>query len=160
MRRNLPWIVVGVLVAAALAGAWHYRSTISTPAAGLPHRLTPANAERLAVGERVYRAHCATCHGQHLEGQANWRQRGADGLLPAPPHDASGHTWHHPDETLFRITKYGVAAVIGDPGYATSMPVYEGALSDEEIVAVLSWIKSRWPPSVQRKHDEINTPSK
>ena len=28
-------------------------------------------------------------------------------MLPAPPHNETGHTWHHPDEMLFAITKYG-----------------------------------------------------
>ena len=82
--------------------------------------------------------------------------RGPDGLLPAPPHDASGHTWHHPDEVLFRITKHGVASVAGDPGYKSSMPAYDGQLSDAEIVAVLSWIKAQWPAAVRQKHDQIN----
>ena len=29
-------------------------------------------------------------------------------------------------------------------------------LSDDEIVAVLSWIKAQWPLEVQQRHDEIN----
>jgi mono/diheme cytochrome c family protein len=36
------------------------------------------------------------------------------------------------------------------------MPVYRDQLSDEDIVAVLSWIKSRWPAGVRAKHDQIN----
>lgn len=110
----------------------------------------------LALGERVYRSHCAACHGAALEGQPNWRERGPDGLLPAPPHDASGHTWHHPDEVLFRITKFGVASAAGLGEYKTAMPKYDGVLSDEEIVAVLSWIKSRWPADVREVHDRMN----
>jgi mono/diheme cytochrome c family protein len=119
-------------------------------------RLRPDDPTLLATGERIYATQCASCHGAQLEGQAEWRTRGADGLLPAPPHDASGHTWHHPDEMLFRITKYGVASLIGDPSYRTAMPVYEQVLSDEEIIAVLSWIKAQWPASVREKHDQMN----
>ena len=66
----------------------------------------------LKHGALIYQARCASCHGVHLEGQANWRERGADGRLPAPPHDASGHTWHHPDDVLIRITKEGVAKAV------------------------------------------------
>lgn len=120
------------------------------------HALKPDDSALLATGAKVYAAHCAACHGAALEGQPDWRRRDANGLLPAPPHDASGHTWHHDDETLFRITKFGVGSVAGDPGYKTAMPVYEGQLSDQEIVAVLSWIKSRWPESVREKHDQFN----
>src|SRR5690606_30865838 len=68
-------------------------------------RLRPDDAAVTALGQKVYAAQCAACHGARLEGQPNWRVRGPDGRLPAPPHDASGHTWHHPDELLFRITK-------------------------------------------------------
>lgn len=118
--------------------------------------LRPDDPKVLAVGERIYAEQCASCHGDRLQGQPDWRTRGADGLLPAPPHDAGGHTWHHPDEVLFRITKFGVASIVGDPGYKTSMPAYEGRLSDEGIIAVLSWIKAQWPAQVRQKHDQMN----
>jgi mono/diheme cytochrome c family protein len=118
--------------------------------------LRPEDPRLLAVGQKVYAAQCAACHGQRLEGQPNWRERGADGRLPAPPHDASGHTWHHPDEVLFRITKYGVAKAANLKNYESAMPAYEDRLSDEEIVAVLSWIKSTWPPEIRARVDRIN----
>jgi|GEM_PF-613483 len=73
--------------------------------------LRPQDPQLLAMGQQVYNQHCAACHGAQLQGQANWRERGPNGRLPAPPHDSSGHTWHHPDEVLFQITKYGVAKV-------------------------------------------------
>ena len=123
-------------------------------------RLLPNDAKVLARGETVYRNRCTACHGQQLEGQPEWRTRGADGLLPAPPHDETGHTWHHADDLLFRITKYGVGAAINDASYKSSMPAFESTLSDDEIVAVLSWIKSTWPPSVRAHNDEINAPIK
>ncbi|MCB1741919.1 MAG: c-type cytochrome [Gammaproteobacteria bacterium] len=113
-------------------------------------RLRPDDAELVELGANVYRQQCAACHGRDLEGQPNWRQRGADGLLPAPPHDESGHTWHHPDRVLFEITKYGVQRFAG-AGYRSAMPAYEGTLRDREIVAVLSFIKSRWSTEVQEK---------
>jgi mono/diheme cytochrome c family protein len=118
--------------------------------------LRPDDAAVLAQGQRVYVAHCAACHGAQLEGQPNWRERGPDGRLPAPPHDASGHTWHHADEVLIRITREGVANVAQLKDYISAMPAYAGALSDDDIIAVLSWIKSRWPAEIRSKHDQIN----
>ena len=109
----------------------------------------------VALGASVYEANCASCHGANLEGQANWRSPGDDGRLPAPPHDKTGHTWHHDGDTLFRLTKYGTGALIGDPDYASNMPIYEDVLSDEEIIAVLSYIKSTWPDDVRARHDEM-----
>lgn len=103
---------------------------------------------RIALGQKIYAGTCASCHGAHLEGQADWRSRTANGKVPAPPHDASGHTWHHSDNDLFNLTKLGVAAVVGQ-GYASDMPGFGGQLSDDEIRAVLDYIKSTWPARIR-----------
>ena len=121
-----------------------------------PTKLRADDARVVAQGKTIYEARCAACHGAKLEGQPNWQMRNAAGRLPAPPHDARGHTWHHPDEVLFRITKHGVAKAANLKDYASSMPAYDGVLSDAEIVAVLSYIKARWPADIRRKHDELN----
>src|SRR6187551_939578 len=102
-----------------------------------------SNPQQVALGKRVYHAQCASCHGPKLEGQPNWRTRLPNGRLPAPPHDASGHTWHHSDGDLFHIVKDGLAAIL--PGYESDMPAFEGTLSDLEIRAVMDFIKSAWP---------------
>ena len=115
----------------------------------------PGDAGQIAVGAQLYAQACASCHGKALEGQPNWRQRGPDGRLPAPPHDATGHTWHHDDATLFAITKRGTAAVVG-AGYRSDMPAFEGTLSDDEIRAVLAYIKSAWPAEVREKQAQID----
>ncbi|WP_282153471.1 c-type cytochrome [Ruegeria atlantica] len=120
--------------------------------------LTPDDAEVVAIGQDIYADQCAACHGARLEGQPNWRIRGEDGLLPAPPHDATGHTWHHDDETLFTLTKFGLAGLM-ENAPPTGMPVYEGVLSDDEIIAVLSFIKSTWPNDLREYHDELNAQS-
>lgn len=110
-------------------------------------------------GSDLYVANCASCHGSKLEGQPNWRTPGEDGLLPAPPHDETGHTWHHTDQVLFGITKHGVAEFSGLEGYKSAMPIYVDILNDEEIIAVLSFIKSRWPEEIRTRHDEMNRQS-
>ena len=113
-----------------------------------------AGRAQVALGEKIYSKHCAACHGANLEGQPNWRERLPTGRLPAPPHDASGHTWHHADEVLFDITKHGLAKH-APPGYRSDMPAYAGVLSDGEIRAVLAFIKSRWPEPVREKQAKI-----
>ena len=120
---------------------------------------TELQAEDLAIvqaGEVVYQAQCAVCHGKNLEGQPNWQTRDTNGYLPAPPHDANGHTWHHADDLLFEIVKFGPAVVIGDDSYKTLMPAYENLLSDDEIIAVLSYIKNSWPEEQRSWQDEVN----
>ncbi|HCI03110.1 MAG: cytochrome C [Oceanospirillaceae bacterium] len=118
-------------------------------------RLLPNDKELVLLGKDVYAQQCAACHGANLEGQANWRQRDNKGYMPAPPHDANGHTWHHPDEYLFSVTKYGIEETLGRE-YPNNMPAYETHLTDKQIVAVLSYIKSTWSERIQNQHDQIN----
>lgn len=143
----------GLVVVVALAGVyWLMPVTSKAPR-------SPAESEIFAIGEGVYRAECAACHGASLEGQPDWRSRNAAGRLPAPPHDASGHTWHHPMGVLFDITKFGVARFAG-PGYVSDMPIYEGRLTDDEIWAVLHYIREQWPPDVRKRHSEMEAQSR
>ncbi len=113
------------------------------------------NAAQVAQGRKVYGRQCASCHGATLGGQPNWRQRRPNGRLPAPPHDQTGHTWHHPDEQLFAMTKQGTAAFAGR-GYRSDMPAYAGRLSDSDIWAVIAFIKSRWPQSIRQRQAAIS----
>ena len=79
-----------------------------------------------------------------------------NGKLPAPPHDESGHTWHHADALLVDMVKNGLVPGRTAPdGYASDMPAYGEILSDEEILAVLAYIKSAWPPDILKVQKEI-----
>lgn len=109
--------------------------------------ISPSDSAQVAQGKTVYDRHCASCHGLKLEGQPEWRKRKPDGRLPAPPHDESGHTWHHADALLIDIVKHGLVPGRTAPdGYQSDMPAYAGVISDAEINAVLAYIKSAWPP--------------
>ena len=129
--------------------------TVSSISFAIGIEFRPNDPVYVKMGEKVYLEQCASCHGVNLEGQVGWQDTMVDGMRLAPPHDKSGHTWHHPDEMLFNLTKYGSKAMINDD-YKVSMPVYDGILSDEEIIASLSYIKSTWPDEVIEIHDKIN----
>ena len=101
------------------------------------------NAELLQLGKDLYAKNCASCHRANLEGQPDWKRRLDNGRMPAPPHDASGHTWHHPDQDLLVIVRDGLTAIV--PGYESDMPAFGGTLTDEDIGAILAFIKSTWP---------------
>lgn len=113
-------------------------------------QLDATNQARITKGEKVYAHNCASCHGPHLEGQPNWHTKGPNGW-PAPPHDDSGHTWHHPDAQLIQIVKEGTEGVEGRAG---NMPAYGKTLSDSEVISVLSFIKSQWSPEHQRMQEQ------
>ncbi len=150
-RKTITWVTMLAL----------YSSISLAVEKGIDGKLTslkPFDLQVVQQGEKVYQANCASCHGKYLEGAPNWRQRDENGYLPAPPHDKTGHTWHHADDLLFEITKYGPPAVIGDPQYKTLMPAYQYQLTDDEIIAVLSFIKNTWPEEERNWQDQMNHP--
>ena len=102
------------------------------------------DAAVVARGAAIYAARCASCHGRSIEGQPDWQSPRADGLMPAPPHNSDGHTWHHDIATLIGITKHGLVPPWAPPDYPSDMPAFAGVLSDEEIWAVFSFIASTW----------------
>ncbi|CAM5566704.1 c-type cytochrome [Eoetvoesiella caeni] len=121
-----------------------------------PAFIDPADQELVAKGKEIYATNCASCHGAKLEGQPDWRVRQANGRLPAPPHDETGHTWHHPDAVLVDIIKNGlVPGVTAPPGYVSDMPAYNKLLTDHDIRAVLTYIKSTWSKQALAAQKEI-----
>ena len=148
-----PVLLAGLVIISLCAVIFYLSPPFKKAEAGIA--LKPEDRSITKLGNSVYTENCASCHGVTLEGQANWQQRDSDGYLPAPPHDESGHTWHHPSSYLFLMTKYGIEKMIGEK-YPNNMPAYENKLTDNEIIAVLSYIKSTWPKATQRQHNEIS----
>lgn len=118
----------------------------------------PARAEHiwggrdLAAGAALYDAHCASCHGANLEGQENWRVPDENGVMPAPPHDASGHSWHHDTRLLFEYIALGGQEALrrrGVTDFKSGMPQFKDALTPEEILDVLAYIRSHWPEEIR-----------
>ena len=152
--RSITWpqwlfLFTGIIVGTAV---WYlYPSS--------PHlKIDYTDQRAVDTGRREYMRACASCHGANLEGQPNWRERLPNGRLPAPPHDATGHTWHHTDIVLFQIIKNGPAAYPRD--YPTDMPAFGGSLSDDEIASVIAFIKSTWPPDILRRQLQVNSQSR
>ena len=135
-KRLARWIGAGVLVGGVLIMGFAY------------YIQTSRSGNQLALGRAVYEKNCTSCHGVRLEGQPGWQRRLPSGRMPAPPHDDTGHTWHHPERVLFDITKYGVVPPHAPPGYPSDMPAFHSVVSDDEIRAVLAYIKSHWSAEV------------
>lgn len=118
--------------------------------------LPELDAETINLGETVYDQNCAACHGVNLEGQPEWKTQNEDGSFKAPPHTADGHTWHHADSQLLEAMQLGGARFEGLNINGTSpMPAYAAVLSDEEMTAVLTYIKSTWPADIRQTQWEV-----
>lgn len=111
--------------------------------------------ERVANGKALYAEYCAACHGADLEGETDWRTPDAEGYLPAPPHDETGHTWHHADALLVDIVTRGTEAIVGG-SYKSNMIGFGDVMTEAEILDVLAYIKSTWPDEVIEIHNGIN----
>jgi mono/diheme cytochrome c family protein len=148
-------LIAGLLVTMALIILASLSRPNPGPAqAGL--RIDADDAALVSEGRVLYLSHCASCHGADLAGAADWQTPLATGAMPAPPHDASGHTWHHDDAYLIAVTREGGAAFT--PGRPNGMPGFAGALSDREIIAILSFIASTWPPEIREAQARMNAP--
>lgn len=146
-NRLIGMLLVGAAVLVGLS--WAFWPV--APDGLLPYR----DGAITARGRDIYGDNCASCHGADLQGEPDWRRPDADGYLPAPPHDSTGHTWHHPDAQLIEITRLGTEAIVGGT-YRSRMIGFGDILSDDEIIAVLAYIKSTWPGQVIEQHNRIN----
>ena len=143
MRRNAIFLSAIAVSALAAIAAFAQAQGGNVRAEDVTFLGQPGTRLQIVRGKEIYAQNCASCHGANLEGQPDWKRRLENGRMPAPPHDESGHTWHHSDQDLFAITKLGVGGVV--PGYESDMLAFGDILSDEDITAVLAFIKSTWP---------------
>ncbi|HYD58726.1 MAG TPA: cytochrome c [Noviherbaspirillum sp.] len=150
---NKKYLLLGAAVAVSGAAALLHFSGDNQARAFID----PADQALVTRGKTIYANQCAVCHGAKLEGQPEWRTRRPDGRLPAPPHDETGHTWHHPDAVLVDIVKNGLVPGRTAPdGYQSDMPAYAQVLSDEDIAAVLAYIKSTWPAEILEMQKDVS----
>ena len=147
-------VTFGIVGLAAIGGALVLRALIP-PGTAAPALLPWTDAAVVARGHELYQSDCAGCHGA-LDGAEGHQEPSA------PPHDARGHTWEHPDYALFQLTKTGEVAELcrtlnaGGNADGDAMPRFGAALSDGEIVDVLSYIKSTWPEELRAKQEAVN----
>jgi thiosulfate dehydrogenase len=106
----------------------------------------PADEPNLAAGARLYREHCAVCHG--LPGQKQTPI--AAGMYPLPPKlmEGKGVTDDEPGESYWKVAN-GIRL--------TGMPGFRSALSEPELwqVSLLVAHADKLPPSVR---DSLDVP--
>lgn len=103
-------------------------------------------------GAELYEIHCFSCHGGDSGGQ----------MMDMPPrHNANGHTWHHPDCQLTDIVLNGsgemgqmMRQMMGGEDLPP-MPTFKGQLSEEEVAAILAYIKTWWTEEQRQLQAEV-----
>jgi len=135
------WLsIAGALTATTVVG-W---SVAHFPTSASMHIADANDLETVMRGKRIYSDRCASCHGRYLQGQPLWQLIDDYAGRRAPAHDETGHTWQHPDEDIFDMTKYGRFAS-APPRHRSYMPAFRDVLSDHDILAAIAFIKARWP---------------
>ena len=127
---------------------------INTANAHSHYPITRDSEENILKGKKLYNQYCASCHQVNLSGAKNWKGFDEDGHRKAPPLNGTGHTWHHSDELLHKIIKYGFAKLIKD--YQGKMMGFGENINDEGIDNILSYIKSYWKDDTYEYQLEIS----
>ncbi len=109
-------------------------------------------ATAIVEGDRLFRQHCAVCHGAEGRGDGP----AAKGL-PIPPADLTAeHLWMHSDGELFWWLSHGIDA----PDGGTAMPGFAAVLSDEQRWDLIDYVRAHnagttmsragnWSPPIQ-----------
>ena len=157
MRRRVTLAVA--VAAVAIAVAWNLIAARDDAPSDLA--ALDLGPDAVALGAALYADNCGACHGADLAGEPgfDWRQRKADGTFPGPPHNETGHTWHHPDGLLIEMIAKGGAAFLGGEG-VSGMPDFADVLSPREIASVLAFIKASWPQNIQERQRQATEASR
>jgi mono/diheme cytochrome c family protein len=116
------------------------------------------NEAQVSLGNSLYKANCAFCHGDALEGKPGWDKDYPAGGRPALPLDGKGAIVRLSDQDLMDVTKYG-GQPFSPSDYKNDMPGFELQLSDGDIWAIVAFLKSRWSDDAierQREAQEQN----
>ena len=141
---------IAVAAAACSGGKSSSSSTTSTtttaasPAAS-PAPSTAASSSAMAKaggamasagsGAKVYNTNCSSCH------QANGK--GQPGVFPPL---AGNPVVNGPADKVIHIVKNGLSGkiTVGSSTYNGQMPAWKGTLSDADIAAVITYVRSSW----------------
>ncbi|MEM7045476.1 MAG: cytochrome c [Pseudomonadota bacterium] len=148
-RFVLPALLIVAVGAMASGAFWYHQS-------GAVVLGDASDLDQVAFGSRVYSRICANCHGAELDGQLGWEEPLKDGTRLAPAHSSEGETWRRADDDLFEVVKFGGETLKPDGG-VSRMPGFSEKLTDEEIWAVIAFIKSTWPSDVQEVQQNAAT---
>ena len=137
MWRRFSKIGLLVLALVALASVWRLTLPAQAPVEEADSRealpLRPSRVEE--TGRRIYVSICAYCHGEKGDGFGLNASN-----LDTPPRDHTDAAYMNSrtDEQLFAVIKHGGAA----QGKSALMPPWGGRLTDREITALVSYVRT------------------
>jgi len=120
LRRSTAKLIGIIVLSAALGGLTGY---VFKEGGFNIERASSQQEELIKHGRRIYRGNCATCHGPTGQGRIG------------PPHNHTGNTWEQADGELMSIVL---------EGRNRRMPAFQEQLTEAEIEAVLTYIKTMW----------------
>ena len=139
-------------VATMLLASVLLTACLSSPGEDIATPGSVATVQAAPKGREIFTSNCAACHGAAGEGQPDWHVSKDDGTLPPPPLNGDGHTWHHADGLLYRVVSQG-GKIFEDPSipsFKSAMPTFGDRLSHQEIIEVLTYVKSLWGDKTKR----------
>lgn len=155
LDRGIVWgFVLGAAIVLLVGTIAWLRSpgNVSTPAFTPDPNLSAQQHQ----GFGIYVANCASCHGGPSGGA----------MMDYPPrHNANGHTWHHGDCELKQVIREGgnemtdMMRRMMAPSNAPTMQAFRERLTDDEIEAVLAFIKSMWTSEQRDAQADTTTQS-
>lgn len=157
-RAGLPFsdsskfLIIAIIIAGGIYFAWDYgRDVIYSVWTGED----PQKVAQIELGRTVYYQHCAYCHGDYLEGQADWDLAYPNGGRPPVPLDISGPAPLHTEDLIYKIIKEGGQSV-SPASYRNNMPAYQNVLNEQEIWAVIAFMVDQWPERTQKDWQRAN----
>ena len=130
MKRPALVLVAGVLGALALAVVLHAPQSSSSAFAAA------------VDGKEVFSANCSGCHGDKGQGAPN----------VAPPLAKNSYVTGDPKNVIHTVLSglNGPLKVNGKPWGEGMMPAWKGSLSNAQIAAVITYIRSSWGNKASR----------
>ena len=136
---------IGPMAEVVYGSTQHYKEAdlqaVAAYLAALPAEDDPApeaeavSKARWARGERVYSERCADCHGESGEG--------VRGMYPALAGNRA-ITMDDPTNVVSAVLRGGFAPTTAGNPRPFGMPPYATLLNDEDIAAVVSYIRNAW----------------
>jgi len=109
------------------------------------------SAAQVSQGEKLFREHCAGCHGDQAQGLAqDWTKTLQDGSYPPPPLNGTAHAWHHPLPLLIRTIDRGGVPLGG------VMPGFREKMNNDEKLAVIAYFQNLWPEEIYQHWEKRN----